>query len=253
VKYLQLVKANYDGKDKTLNIIASGDWHTGHINYREDIVKSEFIDKLDYNTRGLLLGDLMECATKQSIGAGLFDTNMTPQRQKEYVLELLRPKAEFIDAAVIGNHEYRIYKDTSIDLMQDICKELNIPYLLFNGCVKYAWNGCAYTVNIWHGAGSGGTTQSAINCCEKMALRTFADVYCCGHFHKKLKSDRVINVPDVRNNKIVDVTQQFVVSGSALGYSDGYAEQAGLQARDLGFPIIQLQGIKGNKDAKVIA
>ena len=49
------------------------------------------------------MGDLLECATKSSIGAGLFDTNMTPSKQKEYAIELLRPKAEFIDGAVIGN------------------------------------------------------------------------------------------------------------------------------------------------------
>lgn len=121
---LQLIKSNYCGKDEILNIIPSGDWHSGHINYRQDVVLKEFINKLDYNTRGLLTGDLMECATKQSIGSGLFDTNMTPQRQKEYVLELLRDKAEFIDGAVIGNHEYRLIKDTSIDLMADICREL---------------------------------------------------------------------------------------------------------------------------------
>jgi len=249
---LQLVKANYDGNDDILTVIPSGDWHSGHINYREDIVKKEFIDRLDYNVRGLLTGDLMECATKQSIGAGLFDTNMTPQRQKEYVLELLRPKAQFIDGAVIGNHTYRIIKDISINLLLDICRELKIPYLGYTGIVKYAWNGVAYTVNVWHGTGTGATTQTAINTCEKMAQRAYADVYCCGHFHKKLVSDRIIDFPDVRNNKVVKVTQNFVVCGSALDYEEGYAEKEGLQARELGFPIIQLHGIKGAKKIEVI-
>lgn len=250
MKYLQLVKANYNGNDETLSVIPLSDWHSGHINYHESTVK-QHLDKLNYNTRGLILGDLMECATKTSIGAGLFDTNMTPQRQKEYVLELLRPKAEFIDGAVLGNHENRLIKDTSIDLLSDICRELKIPYLKFNGCVKYAWNGVAYVFNIWHGAGNGATTQAAINTCEKMAQRAYADVYCVGHFHKKLVSDRVIDFPDVRNNKIIKVVQNFVVSGSALDYDKGYAEQAGLQERELGFPTIVLTGIKGNKKVKV--
>jgi len=249
---LQLVKANYNGNDEMLRVIPSGDWHSGHVNYREDIVRSGFLDKLGYSTRGLLMGDLMECATKQSIGAGLFDTEMTPQRQKEYVLELLRPKAEFIDGAILGNHTFRLIKDTSIDLMYDICRELKIPYMKYAGVVKYAWNGVAYTVNIWHGAGNGSTTQTAINNCEKMAQRTYADVYCCGHFHKKLMSDRVIDFPDVRNNKMVKVRQNFVVTGSALDYDESYGEQQGLQERELGFPVIELAGIKGCKNIRVI-
>lgn len=247
-----LSQANYCGTDTILNVIPSGDWHSGHINYREDIAKKMFIDKLDYNTRGILMGDLMECATKQSIGAGLFDTNMTPQHQKEYIIELLRPKAEFIDAAVIGNHEYRLIKDTSINVLYDICRELKIPYFHFSGVVKYSWNGVAYTINIWHGNGTGSTTQTAINVCEKMAQRTYADIYCCGHFHKKLTSDRVIDFPDVRNNKMIKITQNFIVSGSALEYNEGYAEQAGLQERELGFPTILLHGIKGAKKIEVV-
>lgn len=251
MEYLQFVKANYDGNADVLNVIPIGDLHAGHVNYREDIVQ-EALDKLNYETRGLLMGDLMECATKTSIGAGLFDANMTPSMQRSYIIELLRPKAEFIDGAVIGNHEYRILKDTSVDLLEDVCSTLKIPYFKYAGIVKYAWKGVAYTINIWHGAGGGSTSQTALNTCEKMALRTYADVYCCGHFHKKLTSDRMINFPDVRNNKMIKTVQNFVVTGSALDYDEGYAEQAGLQGRDLGFPIIQLKGVRGNKNVKII-
>ena len=85
-----------------------------------------------------------------------------------------------------------------------------------------------------------------------MALRVYADVYCCGHFHKKLTSDRAIDVPDVRNNKMVKTIQNFVVTGSALDYEEGYAEQTGLQGRNLGFQTIKLRGTKGNKNINIV-
>jgi hypothetical protein len=52
--------------------------------------------------------------------------------------------------------------------------------------------------------------------------------------------------------KVNKVEQHFVVTGSALDYDDGYAEQAGMQPRLLGFPTITMRGEKGNKQVRVI-
>lgn len=206
---------------------------------------------MSYTNRGLLLGDLAEFATKTSIGKGLFDTNMTPERQLEYIIEIVRPKAEFIDGVVIGNHEGRGVNLTSIDIMKLVCNTLNIPYLHYTGYVKYAWNNVAYVAKLWHGAGGGATAQTAINCCENMAKRSLADINIIGHFHKLLKSDRVIEVPDLRNMKTNKMHMHHVVIGSALEYNDGYADMTGLDERDLGFPTISLRGVKGKKEVKV--
>lgn len=249
---MRLVQSAYNGNDDILTVIPSGDWHIGHANYREDIVKS-FLSKLTYNTRGLLTGDLLECATKDSVGKGLFDTKrfVSPKEQKEYLIELLRPYAQFIDGAVVGNHEHRIEERISLDIMEDCCRELKIPYLKYTGIVKYAWNKTCYTFALWHGSGGGSSSQTAIKTVEDMANKIIADVYCIGHFHKILKSDRIMNIPDTRNNVVRKVKQYFVVCGSALDYNEGYAEMKGLKEVCLGYPIIELTGDKHNRKVVV--
>jgi len=248
---LRFTKSTYEGNDETLHILPTACWHAGHINCKYDIIEN-WTKKLDYNHRGLLLGDLAEVATKKSIGAGLFETNMTPKKQRDYIINMLEDKAEFIDGALIGNHEQRIKNDTSIDLMEDVCNRLKIPYLGYQGFVKYAWNGVGYIINLWHGTGLGTSAEIAIRQAEQMSTRNFADVYLLAHHHKKLKSDRIYSVPDPRNMTIQKIEQHFVVCGSALDYDEGYADMNGLQSRLLGFPEISLRGIKNkNKHIEV--
>lgn len=240
---MKFSKSTYEGNDEILHILPTACWHVGHVNYVDDIVK-DWVSKLDYNHRGLLLGDLAEVATKTSVGEGLFETNMTPKKQRSYIIDMLKDKAEFIDGAVVGNHEQRIVNDTSIDLVEDICSTLNIPYLGYQGFVKYAWNGVGYIVNLWHGTGTGSTAEAAIKQAELMSTRNYADLYLLAHHHKKLKSDRIYTVPDPRNMTIQKIEQHFVVCGSALDYDEGYADMKGLHRRLLGFPEIRLYGNK---------
>lgn len=243
---MNIVKSKYEGNDKEINILPFGDFHYGHKNCVIDLIK-EWTSNLSETNRGILMGDLIECATKESIGKNLFDTTMTPEKQYEGMLELLEPYAKYIDGAVTGNHEERLVNSTSFDVVKLICDKLKIPYLHYNGCIKYSWNKVAYVVNVWHGKGRGSTTSDALKNCEKMAERCYADIYLMGHVHKLLKSDKIISFPDVRNMKINKVHQHFITTGSALDYDDGYAEKDGLQPRILGYPIITLSGEKGNK------
>lgn len=251
MRCLVYTQSEYRGNDDILTIKPIGDLHIGHVNYIEKLAQ-EHINMLDYNVRGLLTGDLLECGTKTSIGKGVFDTNMTPKRQKEYLLELLRPKAQFIDGCVIGNHEERITEMSSIDIIEDVCRELKIPYHHYRGLIKYAWNGVCYTFEIWHGSGKGVSVASAMQQCEAMANKMLADVYCMGHVHKVADSDRIIYIPDVRNNKLIRVKQRFVLTGSALGIDNSYPDMKDLQERDVGFPTITLKGAKGAKEVKIL-
>jgi len=227
-----------------------GDLHVGHKNYRESVAK-KYLSQLCETTRGVLLGDLAECATKTSVGKGTFDTTMTPEEQRDYLIELLYPYRDYIDGGVSGTHEERLVKDTTWNIAKDVCRAINVPFLNYSGFVKYAWNGVAYSIYIWHGSGHGTTAPAAIKTCEDIADRVFADVYVMGHLHKLIKSDRIIFVPDQRNMKVQEVEQHFVVNGSCLAYDDGYAEMQGLTPRKLGFANIRLRGVKKEKEIKV--
>jgi len=249
---VKIVQSRYQSDDETIYIKPFGCWHIGHVNYREDIVL-DYLQSLNQNNRGLLMGDLLECATKTSIGKGLFDTNMSPHKQKKYLLDLLAPYAEFIDGAVIGNHEERLVKDTSLDLIEDVCNMLDIPYLHYQGFIKYSLQRKAYTINIWHGAGSGATAATAIRKCEEMANKKFADIYCMGHYHRIATSDKIFKLPDVRNMVVTDMHQHFVLTGSALDYDEGYAEMKDLEGKILGYPTIALSNKhRSKKEIQVI-
>lgn len=244
-------QSSYQGTDQILTIRPSGDWHIGHINCRYDIIQN-YLKTLNETNRGLLMGDLLECATKDSIGKGLFETNMTPAKQRDLVIQMIEPYAKYIDGCVIGNHEERIVKDTSIDLLEDICKTLKIPYHHYRGIVRYSWNEVCYLIHIWHGAGGGSTTATALKNAEALSYKTFAHVYCIGHFHKLGTSDKVYNQPSPRTKTILKIPQHFVLCGSALAMDEGYADMKALDERQLGFPIIQLNGEKKNKNVAVI-
>lgn len=249
---MKFAKSKYNGNDEILTILPSACWHIGNLNCRYDIIK-DWIGKLDSSHRGLILGDILECATKGSVGHAVYDADMTPQKQIDVAIELLAPVAEYIDGAVIGNHEDRIITSTSIDPMKIICDTLKIPYLGYQGFVKYNWNGVGYIVNLWHGAGGGTGAQAAIKQAEDMSNKAFADLYLLAHHHKLLKSDRIYTLPDPRNMTLQKIEQHFVVCGSALDYDEGYADMKGLHSRRLGFPEIQLRGDKRKgKQIKVL-
>lgn len=248
---MRLVKSKYNGNSDELRVVPMGDWHIGHINCDYNLIE-EYLSSLNNTTRCLLMGDLLECATKTSIGQGMFETNLTPQQQKNKCIEILRPYKDYIDGAIIGNHEERIMQLTSINLIQEICEELNIPCLGYKGIIKYVIKDNCYTVEIWHGSGGGASIQTALKAVEDMSTKTHADVYCMGHTHKIASSNRIFLYPDTRNNKIRKIKQYFVLTGSALKYDEGYGEMKNLQERPNGFPVIILNGNKHTRSIDVI-
>lgn len=248
---MKMVTSRYTGTDKFISLRPIGDLHIGHVNCNYALL-NDTLKTTSEESRIILMGDLLECATKESVGKSVFETNLTPKQQIERVCDILTPYKSFIDGAVMGNHETRISNMTSLDVMEIICNKLDVPYLGFQGVVKYAWNEVCYTVNMWHGKGSGSSVQSALKSAEDMANRMFSDVYCMGHKHLIGTTSRVFKFPDTRNNFIKKINQHFVLTGSCLEANDGYAEETGLQERVLGFPEIVMSMNKRKRFIKVI-
>lgn len=230
-----------------------GDLHVGHSSFNEKVLNEKLkeIEEEKAISRIILMGDLIEFATKKSVGTSVYETTMSNQEQIKYIKNKLEPFKDIIDGSLKGNHEYRADKDVSIDIADNLCDMLGIPYLKYSGIVTYAWNHVAYNINVWHGKGSTGTTGNALNNCIKMSEKAFADVYAMGHCHKLAKTSRIFKVPDSRNKQITQITQHFVLTGSALDYDDNYPDMQNLEIADLGFPTIELRGIKHKKNIKV--
>lgn len=203
----------------------------------------------ELENRILLMGDILDCGIKSAIGGSVYENSMTMQEQIDFVVQILKPLANRIDGYVQGNHEYRIYKETGIDVSKVICDRLNIPYLNYSGVVTYSLNKRAYNINMFHGK-SGGGVENALRKCKEMANKVNADIYLMGHCHHKAYTTRCFKQIDSRNEKIVDTVQYFVLTGHALDYDESYADQANLEISEKGFPIITLSN-NGKKQVKI--
>lgn len=228
-----------------IRIYPIGDLHIGHVNCDFDFIKYyiNMISQTNKNSnRVLLMGDLLDCGLKDSIGASVYENVLTPQGQIDTLVELLKPIANRIDGYVQGNHENRIYKNTGIDVCKTVCDILNIPYLKYSGVVTYSIaresNKKAYNINMFHGRAGGGV-ENALRKCKEMANKVNSDIYLMGHCHHKAYTTRCFKQIDSRNGKIVDTVQYFILTGHALNYDDSYADQANLEISNKGFPIIE--------------
>ena len=189
------------------------------------------------------MGDLMDCGIKSAVGASVYEQTLTVAEQLEKLKKHFEPLADRIDGCVMGNHEYRIFKEVGIDVLEVFCSELKIPYLFYSGVVTYSINGNrAYNFNMFHGKAGGGV-ENALKACKNMATKVNADVFLMGHCHRQAYTNRAVKVIDSRNSKIVDTMQHFVLTGHALSYDDSYADQANLDIAPAGFPCVELSAV----------
>lgn len=232
-----LILSNLQTEQDT-NVWLIGDIHAGHVTALYDKL-SAVLAKVNMQTdRIILMGDLAECATRTSVGAGLFETDLTPDQQIDRIVQIFEPYRSIIDGVLIGNHEDRIYRTVGIDVAKRIAERLGVPYLRYQSIIRYNVGRQKYFFNVWHGGGGGGTTGNAINTCMKMANNTMADVYAMGHTHKLATTSRHFSYPKLTN--IERIKQHFVLTGSFLGYDDAYPEQMNLEQVVPGCPVVRL-------------
>lgn len=227
----------------------------GHVNCNIERLESELESIPNSpNHRILLMGDLVDCGTKGSIGASSYEQTLNPNGQLNKIKSLFKPFRDQIDGVVMGNHEYRIMKDSGVDILEQFCDHLDIPYLLYSGVVTYSIGkmGCerAYNFNMIHGTAGGGVANALMKC-KAMSNKVTADVYLMGHCHYNAHTCRIMKYVDSRNEKITEGLQYFVLTGHSLDYDDSYADKANLEISPMGFPIIILGG-KGEKQITVI-
>jgi hypothetical protein len=118
-------------KDGVAEILFIGDIHLGHPNCEINRVKEMLNYAVKSHTYVLLMGDLLEASTRDSIGDGVYHQLINPQQQMEEMTEILRPLADedLIIGLLQGNHENRISKLTSIDVSKVMADNLRVPYL----------------------------------------------------------------------------------------------------------------------------
>lgn len=181
----------------------------------------------------IFLGDLMNCTTKKSV-SDIFSDKLTPREQQKVIFDALYPLAQNgkILAMVMGNHEWRVGKESSIDPLYDVAVQLGIdnvyrknfasvrvkmtgahePNNKRNNCVKKV-----YDILAFHGA-SDLKTRNMANNIEGW------DALCTGHVHDpKVEMPAHLCVTTAGNIITKEIVR--VVGCSWLDYG-GYAARA---------------------------
>lgn len=233
-KTLDVRKSNYT------EMMLIGDLHYG--SPQCDVPR--FQAQIDYCLKKrvyvLLMGDLIELATRHSIGAGVYEQDVPGQSQVEWVIEKLTPlaKAGLILGSHTGNHEERCYALSGIDVGKAIARALNVTYLgdacwslLKVGPQKYS----VYSLHGRTGAKYDGTVLKAV---ENISSSFNADLVAMGHAHKQVSGNIVVE--SVEGGRVVSKKKFILVTGSYVKYDGGYWQKVGGQISKLGSPKVKL-------------
>ena len=235
-------------------ILALGDIHAGVVHCAEADIrqKVEQIAK-ERNSFWIGMGDYADCIVpddrrwESGIIAPWVKENNIVSSEKKWLKSLFNPINHKGLALLMGNHEDTIRKILHVDLLDDLCEELGIPYggyscfirLLFRR--KNSNDSHAYTIHAWHGAGSAQTEGARLMRLKRLVKEMEADIYLMGHLHAITHdiTDRLC----VRNKKIKVVPQVATITGSWLktycqDVPPSYGEKAGFKPSHLGCPCI---------------
>lgn len=226
------------GKDYA-EVVFIGDVHLG--SPQCDV--GRFLRMIDYcyknNLYIFLMGDLIEMATRDSIGAGVYEQEFIGQSQFELMVDYLTPLAEkrLILGILAGNHEKRVYDRTGVDVSKAFARELQIPYLGDAGWNKWKVGNQTYYIYTLHGRTNARFEGTALLALERLSASFSADLVAMGHAHKIIFSS--VLVQEIVGNQIVEKKKHLVLTGSYLKYTGGYAQTMGLPISKLGSPKVK--------------
>ena len=252
---MKVVKKELGGNIDKLTIIPISDVHIGDKTtdlkaFREVLERI----KNEPNTFTILNGDLCNVALKNS-KSDVYADELTPMEQVLQVIKFLEPIKDKILVMSNGNHEDRITKDTSIDVLYLVAKQLHLEqaysptwwylYLSFGKNKQKGDNRkLLYTLSGYHGFGGGSTTGGKANKVKKMSQVVLADCYIMSHVHEPINTKGVIFVPDYQHKSIVKKEMYYCISNSFVEYEGSYAEKMGLIPSNTGINEIELDGHK---------
>jgi len=226
-----------------ITLIPFGDLHIGHSNAVTHLVTM----LMDYITESedcyaILLGDVIENATRTSVGLGMFSEDIHLRDQINAAVEILSPIAEADRLLGIhtGNHEFRSAILTGLNPAELIATQLGVPYLGYQAFYTLKVGAHNYRVMSTHGVGSGRTSGAKANAAERPAdIAPLMDIYLSGHTHIK-HAHELLRFYVNDNNELVPLPQYYVTCGSFMSYFGEYAEMQVLKPHSTGVPKIEL-------------
>lgn len=253
---INLNKENPKLKNKDVEIITISDLHIGDPLFD----KAHFMTMRNYirdteNAYCILNGDLINNATKNSVSDS-YGEELSPMQQIALLIDYLQPIKDKILIATNGNHEMRSYKESGIDIMALVMRELGLKdrysedayylFLYFGTKASGRVTDMVYTIYGKHGLGSGGTSGGKINKLIKMAETCYADLYITSHLHQTIATSLDFILPDYANQSVSQKTMKFLMSNSCLNFGS-YGERFNLRPSSKEFT----KAILNHKERKI--
>ncbi len=220
-------------------VVFFGDCHFGSPQFDKPRFESMLSYCLKNSIYIFLMGDLIEMATRESVGAGVYEQEYIGQIQYERMIEYLRPLADkkLILGLLNGNHEERAYKSTGVNVSKMFARELGVKYLA-DAC----WNTFKvgkqnYSLYTLHGRTGSRFDGTALLALERISTSFFCDLICMGHAHKMISSTVIIQ--KIENGVVKEHKKTLLITGSYLKYDGGYAQTVGLPISKLGSPKVK--------------
>lgn len=218
----------YITKEKKVTLYPFVCWHVGapQADY-EFIHEMLALAKEDPHGKIIYMGDGGECVTKSSKGQ-IYEQTMSPQEQKQWLVNTLTPVKDKILFGVKGNHGNRTFKDSGLSFDESLCSALGVPYLGTGVFWNMVVGRSSYDIYTNHGVDSGTNTGTKVNKAKVFEKIVDADAIMTAHSHI------CAPIPPVRrayldnshadNNPIRWRTTYGYICGCAYDSRTGYAE-----------------------------
>ena len=236
---------NYKKFDvEKLELILMGDMHMGSKYYDEDMHKEMIEYCYKKKTPIILMGDQIETATRDSVGAGIYEQSEIVDQQLEHFEHLMKPlaNANLILGMHAGNHEMRLFQSSGLDITKWMAKQLGVKYFSWGKLHYFVVGGQGYKIYTTHGASGTRLAWTKIKSVLDLSNLADAEIYAMGHLHQLSHHIRNFYSIDLRNKKVAEEQKHFILTGSYLNHWGSYAHVKSYEPMRKGSVKVKLAG-----------
>lgn len=223
----------YDFKED-IELLVIGDIHVGDklCNTKMLIDTINYIQDND-NCYCFLNGDLLNMALKSSVSFEYETTS--PHSEYTQLVNLLEPIKHKILGVTLGNHDDRLLKESGIDIISFLCKDLGITdvYCKYQALllirIQSEKRNATHKIFITHGIGAGGKMiGSKANFLAKLTgIVSNANCYVINHTHTPLHFTDATYYVDSKHHDLRQNIRHFINQPAFLHYG-GYGQRFNL-------------------------
>ena len=248
---MKIIKHDLGNEFESIEIVNLADLHIGDAQFDEKLLDKEIKKIKDIPNRFVVLnGDLINNAIRNSV-SDIYTEKMGPQEQLDYLVKKFEPIKHKILGISQGNHEFRTYKETGIDIVKLFAASMGHldSYDPDGGVLFISFGKNKYRPEVRHTTSLYFTHIGGVKTgLTKMADVVDVDIYFRGHYHNVETKKMDVFRTDKRYKTIRKETKVFVQNGACLKYG-GYSQMKGFAPGSSVFPVVKVSVVNdGNAE-----